>query len=275
MLTSTQLQAIKQLQKKCEQQDKQHLKLNWDMLQQRKLENMDYFIWQDGELIAFLGLYDFGQTVEVCGMVAPSERRKGHFTLLWAKARQTIQRMQFQKVLLNAPALSESAKSWLTTVPCEYSFSEYQMRWERIAIEKSTEDMLRESTNSDEAFEIDLDILAFQLSKEDATELYNRVKSRPLEKRYIILDANQRIGKIRVNIENGIAYIYGFSILPKYQGKGFGGKALRNIVYSLSESTNSILLDVEIQNENALQLYTNVGFKVEQRQDYYLFPNFG
>ena len=80
MLNESQLIAIKQLQNECEKADGFQLKFNWEMLRERDGRQMDFFHIENGELIAFLALYSFGSTVEVCGMVKPEERRKGHFT---------------------------------------------------------------------------------------------------------------------------------------------------------------------------------------------------
>lgn len=70
---------------------------------------------------------------------------------------------------------------------------------------------------------------------------------------------------------DGEAYIYGFAILPEFQGKGYGGKALRNIVKQQHEAGYSIGLDVEAKNMHALRLYENIGFKTTQGQDYYVW----
>jgi hypothetical protein len=75
MLTKRQLQDIEQLQKKCEAYEHFQLKLNWDMLRNRESNQLDFLHYENDELVAFLGLYAFGSTVEVCGMVKPSERR--------------------------------------------------------------------------------------------------------------------------------------------------------------------------------------------------------
>jgi hypothetical protein len=75
MLTTQQLQDIEQLQKECETHDHLQLKLNWDMLRNRESNQLDILHYENDELVAFLGLYAFGSTVEVCGMVKPCERR--------------------------------------------------------------------------------------------------------------------------------------------------------------------------------------------------------
>lgn len=270
MLTNEQLHAIEDLQKECEHADNIQLKLNWDMLRQRNDLSMDFFYEENGQLIAYLALYGFGSTVEVCGMVKPSNRRNHHFSPLWQQAFQVIQEKGFHKILLNAPASSASAKEWLATRACTYVFSEFQMLWANQTLEESQDILIRQSLPSDASFEIQLDVLSFQMSEEDAQHHYEDIKNRTEEHRFIIVAEGTDVGKIRVSQIDGEAYIYGFAILPELQGKGYGRKALRNIVKQQHEAGHSVGLDVEVKNNHALRLYESIGFKTVQAQDYYL-----
>ncbi|WP_318614060.1 GNAT family N-acetyltransferase [Sporosarcina sp. YIM B06819] len=271
MLTTEQLHAIEVLQKECEQADTIQLKLNWDMLRQRDDQSMDFFYEENGQLIAYLALYGFGSTVEVCGMVKPSKRRNHHFSTLWQQALQVIAEKGFRKIILNAPASSVSAKAWLATQHCTYTFSEFQMQWTQQALEASEDVVIRLALPTDAAFEIQLDVVAFNMSEEDARHHYEDVKDRTEEQRFIIVVDGTDVGKIRVSTIDGESYIYGFAILPEFQGKGYGGKALRNIVKQQHQAGYSIGLDVEAKNMHALRLYETIGFKTIQAQDYYLW----
>ena len=186
MLSIKQINAIKRLQKECELYDNIQLKLNWDMLNERDNQSMDFFYEEHGELVAFLALYDFGSTVEVCGMVKPSKRRKHYFSNLWRDALVTIEEKGFKKVLLNTPESSTSAKAWLASQPCTYSFSEFQMQWKEQSIEESNDVLIREAKPEDASFEVSLDVLAFNMNEEDARAHYESIKKKPSEKYYII-----------------------------------------------------------------------------------------
>lgn len=271
MLTNKQLHAIEVLQKECEQADNIQLKLNWDMLRLRDDLTMDFFYEENGQLIAYLALYGFGSTVEVCGMVKPSKRRKHYFSDLWQKALQVIEEKGFQKVLLNAPASSASAKEWLTTQAYTYDFSEFQMLWTHQPLEASEHVQIRQALPADSIFEVQLDVLAFKMSEKDARSHYEDIRNRTEEHPYIIVADGTDVGKIRVSKIDGEAYIYGFAILPEFQGKGYGGQALRDIVRKEHEAGYSIGLDVEAKNTHALRLYENIGFETIQRQDYYVW----
>ena len=271
MLTTKQLQDIETLQKECEAHDGIQLKLNWEMLRTRDLEERDFLYYEENNLVAFLGIYAFGSTAEVCGMVKPSERRKGHFNRLFLKAMEKAKQQKFKKILLNAPAGSQEAKSFLNKHEAVPAFSEHQMEWQERPLNEVEGVTLREAKLEDLDMRIRLDIEAFGVLEEDAKAMESRIDSDENTDMLMIEVNNQTIGKIRIKREDGQAWIYGFSILPEFQGKGTGRKVLQNVVKEQSMLGHSVHLEVETKNAHALNLYESVGFKVVHAQDYYLY----
>ncbi|MDF2066933.1 GNAT family N-acetyltransferase [Bacillus sp. Cr_A10] len=271
MLTKQQLLDIEKLQKECENHDHIQLKLNWEMLRNRTSKELDFLLYENEELIAFLGLYPFGSTVEVCGMVKPSERRKNYFTLLFKQGMEVVKKKSFRKVLLNAPASSIEAKAFLTKQGAIYSFSEHQMTWEEKVLETVDGFSLRHANDNDLDMRIRLSVEAFGLPALDAEEMEVRITEDKDSDMLMIDVENETIGKIRIRRENGEAWIYGFSILPTHQGKGIGRKVLQQVVLEQSNSGQSVHLEVETKNAHALRLYESIGFKVVHAQDYYAY----
>ncbi|WLD94694.1 GNAT family N-acetyltransferase [Alkalihalobacillus sp. AL-G] len=272
MLTDSQLKDIEELQGVCEAKDQIQLKLNWEMLHNRdKEERNDFLHYEDGELVAFLGLYGFGNKAELCGMVRPEFRRKGVFTKLFKKAIEEIRERNYSNVLLNAPADSQSAKGFLETIPCDYSISEYQMKWSEtdLAVDESVK--LRHSTPDDLEAEIQLDVRCFGFDVEGADGFNNRIKHEPSQKRYMIESEGKTVGKIRISNLNEEAWIYGFAIFPEFQGKGIGRKVLKKIIIEEHRNGYPVFLEVEAKNAHALGLYESCGFKTFHTQDYYQY----
>jgi hypothetical protein len=84
MFTKEELFEIKTLQKICENEGGFQLKLNFDMLENRiGKKKKDFFHYEDGRLVGFLGCYGFGDKVELCGMVHPITAEKGFFLSYW------------------------------------------------------------------------------------------------------------------------------------------------------------------------------------------------
>lgn len=267
MLTTKQLNEIEQLQKEVEAYDGLQLKLNWDMLRARDSDSYDFLHYEEDTLIAFIGLYPFGSTVEATGMVKPEKRRKGQFKKLFEEAMDAAAGIGYTKILLNAPASAEAARGFLKSQGAVYEFSEHQMQWDPRPLADSAGFVLRKAERADLEMRIRLDVEAFNLPLEDAAEKESSISGETL-----MIDVDHAtIGKIRVQREGSQAWIYGFSILPEYQGRGIGRNVLQHIVKQQSEAGYSVHLDVETKNSRALGLYEGIGFVVTHAQDYYVY----
>lgn len=272
MLTMKQLYDIEQLQKEVEAFDNINLKLNWEMLRERDSDQLDFLHYENNELVAFIGLYPFGSTVEVTGMVKPRERRKRYFTQLFEKAMDSSSKIGYKKILLNAPSTAKEAKGFLKKQKAIYSFTEHQMRWKQRPLTiSSSEFKLRPTERKDLDLRVQLDMIAFDLSEEDALASENVISS-DQDTDLLMIEVNHKtIGKIQIQIEDNQAWIYGFSILPEYQGQGIGSNVLRYLVKEQSKKGYSVYLEVETNNSHALGLYRSVGFTVIYAQDYYIY----
>lgn len=272
MIAENQFDEIKMLQEICEAEESFQLKLNWEMLLTRNAEEEnDFFHYENGRLVGFLGLYGFGNSVEVCGMVAPKYRRKGIFTELFAKAQNVMKDRGFTEILINAPANSVSAKGFLRTVPCKYDFTEYQMKWQETDLDEAGDVAIRPATESDLEMEINLDVQSFKRSPEDARASNLSLKQEKEQQFFMIEVEGRPVGKIRISHIDEEAWIYGFAVLPEFQGKGIGiGKsALSLVVMKEHRQGNPIFLEVEAKNAHALKLYEACGFRAYHSQDYF------
>ncbi|WP_144509791.1 GNAT family N-acetyltransferase [Bacillus sp. FJAT-22090] len=271
MLTSKELEDIERLQKECEAYDHIQLKLNWEMLRNRGASRLDLLHYEQEELVAFLGLYPFGSTVEVCGMVKPQERRKKHFTRLFQEGMALAKEKSFSKILLNTPSSSIAAKAFLGEQGAIYGFTEHQMQWQEQMLKEVEGFKLRPATTTDSDMRVRLSMEAFGLSEEDAKATESRINGDANNAMFMIEVNDETVGNIRIKSENGEAWIYGFAILPEYQGKGIGRKVLQKVVKKQSGMGYSVHLEVETKNAHALGLYESIGFKVVHAQDYYTY----
>ncbi|MCL6459449.1 MAG: GNAT family N-acetyltransferase [Gorillibacterium sp.] len=271
MLTTQQLQDIERLQKECEAHDHLQLKLNWEMLRERDSNQLDFLHYENDELVAFLGLYAFGSLVEVCGMVKPGERRRGHFQRLFQQGMETAKQNEYKRILLNAPSGSDEAKAFLDKQGADYVFSEHQMEWQEGPVDEVEGFTLRQATADDFDMRVRLSVTAFGVDEEDAQAMERRIDGEK-DTNLLMIDVNEKtVGKLRVNREAGQAWIYGFVILPEHQGKGIGRKVLNRVIKDQSLAGHSIHLEVETNNDHALGLYQSVGFKAISAQDYYIY----
>ena len=101
----------------------------------------------------------------------------------------------------------------------------------------------------------------------DAPSSYERMLSDPASRTLMIEREDEVVGTLRVIDDSGI---YGFVIDPKHQGKGLGREALRLTCEDLFDrGAESVHLEVEVNNDRALGLYTSLGFTLVSTEDYY------
>lgn len=63
---------------------------------------------------------------------------------------------------------------------------------------------------------------------------------------------------------------YGFIVVPQLRGRGIGRQALRSVCRELFDGGAShVDLEVGVDNDAALRLYTATGFALQGTDDYY------
>jgi ribosomal protein S18 acetylase RimI-like enzyme len=273
MLTTKQLQDIKELQKICENHERINLKLNWDMLKNRQNDQDDFLLYRKNILVGFLGLYGFGDSFELCGMIHPDFRRHHLFQELFQQALQSIQSRPVNKLLLNVPGSSVSGKGFISWTKASYDFTEYEMKWNKKNLVLSSDPVsLRTAGEQDIKTIIDLDEKCFNVVRTDAESYTKRLFDESPEGNLMIISDEKTVGKIRVQRTEKKSSIYGFAIFPSFQGKGIGRKALSQVVMQESNWTDDIYLDVAATNSKALKLYESSGFQSFYSQEYYQYP---
>lgn len=272
LLTMEQLEEIKALQQVVQRHDSIELKLNWDMLENRSEEEQtDFLTYDSGQLVGFLGLYSFGSKIEVCGMVHPDYRRIGIFSNLFQNSHSALEKARH--ILLNIPSNSKLGKLWLDSITCTYEESEYMMKWKGKVLPDLDESInLRPSRKEDIDMKMKMDVACFDFKAEDAKMYNDRLEKEGLQKEFFMIEAEDKtVGKIRIHHDKERSEIYGFAVLPEFQGKGYGRKALQEAVRMEAQRGQSVYLEVQTENEKALSLYTSTGFIKESQQDYYLY----
>ncbi|RCX23422.1 acetyltransferase (GNAT) family protein [Fontibacillus phaseoli] len=275
MIYKINLDEVMLLQKECEAHEDIVLKLNWDTLNSRKEdERMDLAEYRDGKLVAFLGKYDFGSSIEICGMVHPDYRKQGIFTSLLKKGLDAETVSKYSRILLNAPASSPSAKLFLKSAPFVYDFSEYQMKYDKNgdSMKPVRADIrFRGAGPDDVQFLAGMDTDGFGIDAEEAEEYYQTTDPGQIPESEILLLNGTPAGKVRVSTLHGEAWIYGFVVSSGYRGQGIGAAALRQIVERETAAGHEVWLEVALDNPNAMKLYESTGFQVIRAQDYYLY----
>lgn len=277
-LNTTQLAAIERLEEICNEADGLAMKLNPNTLRHRSEEEVNDFLYYDGEsLIGYLALYSFSRAeVEINGMVHPAYRRRGIFSQLVAATREEVRRRGIPDLLFICERASASATPTMQALGARYDFSEYKMvLTNQAASPISWPDSLalRDGIPADLDELAQMDVTAFQADFEGSKQWLEKVFEDDARRVWVVTLNGTTIGKIQTTQTGDEIYINAFVILPEYRGRGYGKATLNCLVTQLvNEKHPLISLEVETENANALSLYKQAGFTLTTAYDYYRLP---
>lgn len=214
-LTQQELDDIVRLAGTCNDHESIDLKLNWDMLRKRPVnETNDFLCYAEDRLVGYLALYSFNsQETEISGMVHPDWRRKGIFSSLVTEAQEECRRRNIPQLLFICPSQSSSGKAFLTAAGSQYSFSEYTMELRSNGNTQGKPGVhLRKAGFDDVELLTRLDSLGFGMPPEDAKTFVETAIRQPNATLYIADLQDQPIGKIGVMKDGGTAAIWHVTI---------------------------------------------------------------
>lgn len=282
---------INRLQERCIREDKTTLKLELDYklgvysgTNCEGIRHINEFMYFDGhELVGYMGICDFGGAdtpLEVNGMVHPEYRRQGVFGTLSRLVMAEWKRRTSKRMLFLSDRKSEAGQAFIQGTGAQYHHSEHEMylRVPRREIHDDSEHIIfRKATNAD-AREIHRQNAIYfggNLAEEETSAFTEgMILPEEEEKRgmtiYLAEADRQVIGKVHIQLSPGIGGIYGLGVLPEYRGKGYGRAILLKAIDKLNEANaGDIMLQVAVENANALRLYQSCGFEETSTMDYY------
>lgn len=267
-LSGPDLAAVAELEARVIAADGGRLKLEWPWLRSRTAGQVNDFLWREhGQMLGFAGLYGMGHagTVEIAGMVDPRARRRGIGTALLNDALLIAAERSFDEALLVVPRNHAGGFEFALAHGGTLDHSEHAL----LLTERPAGSAGAEGLAFRRADEDDIPQLSWLLTAGfgDAPSSYERMLSDPASRTLMIEREDEVVGTLRVIDDSGI---YGFVIDPKHQGKGLGREALRLTCEDLFDrGAESVHLEVEVNNDRALGLYTSLGFTLVSTEDYY------
>ncbi len=269
------------LQKLCIEQDQTTLKLELDYKLHRAegksggLKAVNEFMYYDEELlVGYMGICDFGgENLEVNGMVHPQYRRKGISKTLFSLVKEEWSKRKEEGLLLLSDHRSIAGQEFIKSIPGgQHVHSEYEMFLrnkpsQELDISKV---VLRKASNDDAQAIERLNSLCFEEEYNEEKMLIPEEEEKCGMRIYLAEVNHIVIGKIHLEVSSSVAGVYGFGVLPEYRRKGYGRGILSRAIDLLKEENfKDIMIQVEVKNENALNLYCSCGFEVASTMDYY------
>ncbi|QWI55224.1 GNAT family N-acetyltransferase [Bacillus mycoides] len=276
-LTANEIQQMKDLSHICGQHDQIDYSsdLHINFLTARNIEVVnDFLFYDDTQLIGALSMYDFERPtkLELIGFVHPNYRKQHIGTTLLQTAMKEIQKREADEALLIINGDSISGKSFAKQMNFPYLYSEYGMEFKTNEAQKTMKNNINLTVASSKLLPdlIEIASEAFGDSAANTSTWLQKMMNSSSHQVYSALIDEKVIGTITVTEQEQSTTLSGFAVHPSYQGKGYGKDILSYMVHTLiTEGVSTIELDVETKNNNALKLYTQCGFEIMTKYDYY------
>jgi len=270
------IKEIRQLESICKKHDKLVGDIFWDSSLNFEPDMKSLFLlYEDNKLISLLLMFVPTQSeAEISGFTLPEYRKKGYFKALLTKASNELKKYEVQDILFVCEPQSLDGKAVIKKLEANYEFTEYSLKYNKLNIAYQNQHLnkiaLYKPSLQDSKILINLRQQIFDDSYENAeSRVIKSFESQCRIQHLAILD-REFIGIGGISFEQDEAYIFGFGIIPKYQGKGFGKTMLKLMLKNLIEQNiEKIMIEVNSENERAFNLYKRCGFEVETAFEYF------
>ena len=267
------LEAIAGLERRVIEADGGRLKLEWGTLRRRSGDRVEDLMWWEGDrLLGFVGIYAFGSSPELAGMVSPDARRRGIGAALLDAALPLCRERSDRWPLLIVPRPSVAGKRLALRRGGVLDHSEHALvlSGDPTTGSRGPAITLRPATVAD--LTLVSRLLEDGFGEPADAGLAERLDL-PRERTAIVELDGSAVGTLRLTRDGDDASIYGFVIDRSWQGRGIGRAALRHACDQLrAEGAHRIRLEVDVDNDRALTLYTSVGFTSTITEDYFALP---
>ncbi|MCA0993383.1 GNAT family N-acetyltransferase [Pseudalkalibacillus hwajinpoensis] len=230
----------------------------------------EFLFYDDYTLIGYMGICQFSsEALEVNGMVHPDYRRMGVFKRLFSFVHDEWNKRESKQMLLLSDHNSRSGIEFSKSMGAHYENSEYEMHLVGEASEaiEMTNLHFRKALKQDAKEIARQNAIYFHMNSDEEFPEETSIGGMDV----FLAEWNQSVvGKVHIELQNGVGGIYGLGVLPEYRRQGFGREILMKAVKELRDKqAQQILLQVAVKNKNALKLYRSCGFKVTSTMDYF------
>ena len=279
-LTEAEIAEIKHLTTLCNNYENLHMRLNADMIRNRSGQETDDFLYYDvGAIVGYLSVDSNGtDEKEFILMVHPDYRRKGIGRTLLNAAQAEGKRRGIKRLILICEDCSPSGQAFVQAVGAELDFAEHEMVLGTLRERGTFDDRLVFRRAKENDMDMIVSILTTDFRHEErAREYVQEWFHYPNQSFYVATfgeksgGSQEPVGVLRLDEMEQDIGIYGFVVIPDYQGRGYGRQMLEEMIRTIrSLSQKRITIEVDTNNTRAAGLYLSVGFDVETTYNYYV-----
>lgn len=237
-----------------------------------------FLLYDNNTLLSAITLFAPRKSeAELSAFTLPEFRRKGLFSKLLNEVKIELTARGIPDLLFVCDKSSRDGRNVVDHFNANYEYSEYFMKLNPQKVPDFKMDtglQIREAMLDDKPAFVVINMLSFNETKEETEKFINDIFLSDRRIFHTLLFHNKIIGMIGIYIEEKRYYICGFCIDPEYRNRGLGRQALN---YTVKKCCNmrpekEIVLEVRVDNMNALSLYKEAGFQIITAYDYSRLP---
>lgn len=273
-LNPLQLLELDELCVACKAQDGNNIAVYKHLLSQPRPRLCNILYYHQKQLIGFLSTFFFFEdTCEVSIMVRPDFRRQNIATQMVHDILPLIRSEEIKTLIFSSP--HDVNNEALSVREFHYQHCEYLMQRHRDQPAEISNHSLvvRPATINDLAFLCAVDNICFTIHQPDTPIHFQKLLYDPNYRLFVSELNGEPIGKAHLDLQPENTRITDIAILPPYQGQGFGSAMLAHCInYSLANHQPNLILNVETKNQQALKIYTRLGFVINNAYDFWSIP---
>jgi ribosomal protein S18 acetylase RimI-like enzyme len=270
-LNDVQLKELEALLALCKKKDGSIPNVYTHILGQPRSLPASLLYYENKQLVGFLSVYFFyDEAVEVALVVHPSKREHGIAKRLITEIIPLVEYQEIPKLIFSSPAHLND--QWLLAKGFKYLHSEYYMERDELNPLLITDHSLtfRKATMNDIPILSAIDKACFPKHHVESVERFQHLIEGREYQILIAIKNNKPIGKAHLRWQDKGATLSDIAILPAFQGKGLGTALITHCInQALIEGKPHLNLDVETHNLKALNLYSRLGFLIQNACDYW------
>jgi ribosomal protein S18 acetylase RimI-like enzyme len=234
---------------------------------------------EDGRIVSVLSMFiPTIKEAEVYGFTLPGFRRRNYFKELLLQAIKELLKHGIKNILFVVESQSSTGIALSARLNSFYVKTEYLMTYTGAGSDFSKTNRFRSKLTSpgEESIEelVKMRQATFNGDYDETKSILSNIINLNNRVQYCTEYEGTRIGLGSAYFEELKASVYGLGIMPEYQAKGFGRELLLLIIEDLrTRGFSTIEIEVESNNENALNLYKKCGFEISCAYEYHRLNN--
>lgn len=246
--------------------------LNLPAITDEAVKGFAVVAYADEELVGVVTAIDMIgiHSYEWSGLVSPHVRRSGIGKALLTVLNKNLEVRGAESELALLVKVAPHGKAFFEAERYEWNFSEAMLRADATSTKGDNKVEIKPLSDEHESLTQIL-MNAFGDTEEEVQVVVNFNESNPIRHIFVANVEGETVGTVTVVEEEDILWVTALATISDKQGQGIGSSMLD---FVLAEAVNlghqTVMLDVEIDNDRALSLYEKAGFSPVMQVDYYV-----